>query len=88
MALNGVAVHVFYSNPNTVPDRAFERAARWGAQEALAIGMIVEVIGITTKQAFIDAWNGILNQANTNHTTVKTCWSTRTPRSNPTISTG
>jgi hypothetical protein len=70
MPINRLEGFIYYSNATTVPDRAFERAARWSARSSIAVGYIVEILSVTTKQDFIDAWNGILNQANSNRVTV------------------
>lgn len=50
----------------TVPDKAFERAARWAAKNNSADVEFVEFIGVKTRQDFINAWHGIHDQAQSN----------------------
>jgi hypothetical protein len=61
-----VTGYIYYSNPNTVPDKAFERAARWSAASNVIGDVVCEIVGVTTKQDFINAWKGVLNQATFN----------------------
>jgi hypothetical protein len=65
MAIESIAF-IYY----TVPDRAFERAARWYVN-LLSPGFATEFVGVRTKQDFINAWNGIRQQAINNNAVLR-----------------
>lgn len=63
-----VFANIYYSNPSSDPDRSFERAARWLLRHDT--DNIDEIIGVKTKQDFVNAWTGIIQQANHNNAPV------------------
>ena len=64
MAVESVA-YIYYD----VLDKAFERAARWHSKN-LSSTSLVEFASVVTKQDFLNAWNGIRQQAITNNTNI------------------
>ncbi len=65
-----IKAYIYYHNLNSDPDRSFERAAHWAADEADP-RFIIEYIGVKTRNDFINAWNGILAQATRNNAKVQ-----------------
>ncbi|MBF0316446.1 MAG: hypothetical protein HQK52_23725 [Oligoflexia bacterium] len=65
---NKMAVYIYYHNLILVPDRAFERAARCAAAYTLATpnSTRTEIIGVTFKQDFLNAWKSILDISTAN----------------------
>jgi len=71
---NFLDVLIYYSNPITVPDSAFEKAGRTMLGVAGDIRVSQEILAVTTREDLINVWNGVASQCRVNNALIRYCF--------------